>query len=166
MFTASTYYSPWWLCGQLSIVVWDFGSWTESFLLEATGRASTDLGLSDEDPVVLLAGEVALPLHGAIVLPFGLVEDDAHPLPRGEEGGADVGHGATLALPDHLHHGADLGREETDRCYSLSLNIYIWQMIGNGAVPIYLGGFTALHCSCAAHFADQRAGQLQEERKQ
>ena len=72
----------------------------------------THLGLSDEDPVVFLAGEVALPLHGAIVLAFGLVQYDAHPFPGGEEGGADVGDGPALTFPYHLHHRADLEEEE------------------------------------------------------
>lgn len=60
--------------------------------------------------MVLLAGEVALPLHGAVVLALGLVQDDSHPLPGGKEGVSDVGHRAALALADHLHQGADLDR--------------------------------------------------------
>jgi len=62
--------------------------------------------------VVLLAGEVAFTLHRAVVLALGLVQDDAHPFSRGEEGGAHVGYGAPLALTDDLHHGADLGQKE------------------------------------------------------
>ena len=72
------------------------------------------LGLSDKDPVVLLAGEVAFALHGAVVLALGLVQDDAHPFPRGEEGGAHVGYSATLALPDDPHHGADLEQRQRE----------------------------------------------------
>lgn len=53
--------------------------------------------------MILLTGEVALALHRAVVLAFGLVQDDAHPLPRGKERGADVGHRAALPFPDHLH---------------------------------------------------------------
>lgn len=64
------------------------------------------LRLSHKYPTVLLAGEVALALHGAVVLARGLVQDDPHPFPRGEERVADVGHGAALPLPDHLHQGA------------------------------------------------------------
>lgn len=58
--------------------------------------------------MILLAGEVAFPLHRAVVLALALVQDDAHPLPGGEEGVADVGHRAPLPLPDHLHQGAHL----------------------------------------------------------
>lgn len=60
--------------------------------------------------MILLTGEVALALHGAIVLALSLVQDDPHPLPGGEERVADVGHRATLPLPDHLHQGTDLDR--------------------------------------------------------
>lgn len=56
--------------------------------------------------MILLAGEVALALHGAVVLALGLIQDDSHPFPRGKEGVADVGHRATLPLADHLHQGA------------------------------------------------------------
>ena len=56
--------------------------------------------------MILLAGEIALALHRAIILALGLVQDDAHPLPGGEERVADVRHRATLPLPDHLHQGA------------------------------------------------------------
>lgn len=58
--------------------------------------------------MILLAGEVALALHRAVVLALGLVQDHAHPLPGGEERVADVGHRAALPLPDHLHQGAHL----------------------------------------------------------
>lgn len=58
--------------------------------------------------MILLAGEVALALHGAIVLALSLIQDDPHPLPGGEERVADVGHSPTLPLPDHLHQGAHL----------------------------------------------------------
>lgn len=64
------------------------------------------LRLSHKDPVILLAGEVAFALHGAIVLALGLVQDDSHPFPGGEQCVADVGHRAALPLPDHLHQGA------------------------------------------------------------
>lgn len=69
----------------------------------------TNLGLSDKYPMVFFAGEVALPLHGAIVLAFGLIQYDSHPFPRGKESGANVGNSTPLALPDHLHYVADLG---------------------------------------------------------
>lgn len=64
------------------------------------------LRLSHKYPAILLAGEVALALHGAVVLALGLIQDDSHPFPRGKEGVADVGHRAALALADHLHQGA------------------------------------------------------------
>lgn len=57
--------------------------------------------------MALLAGEVALALHGAVVLALGLIQNDPHPFPRGKEGVADVGHRAALPLADHLHRGAD-----------------------------------------------------------
>lgn len=56
--------------------------------------------------MMLLAGEVALALHGAVVLALGLIQNDSHPFPRGKEGVADVGHRAALPLADHLHQGA------------------------------------------------------------
>ncbi len=56
--------------------------------------------------MILLAGEVALALHGAVVLALGLVQDDSHPFSGGKERVADVGHRAALPLPDHLHQGA------------------------------------------------------------
>lgn len=71
----------------------------------------THLGLSDKYPVVFLTGEVAFPLHGAIVLAFGLIQYDAHPFPRGKEGGANIGNSTTLPLPYHLHYRANLGEE-------------------------------------------------------
>ena len=72
----------------------------------------TNLGLSDKYPMVILAGEVAFPLHSAIVLAFGLIQYDTHPFPGGKEGGADVSDSTTLTLPCHLHHRATLGEEE------------------------------------------------------
>lgn len=62
--------------------------------------------------MVLLTGEVAFPLHGAIILALGIIQYDAHPFPRGKEGGTDVGNSTALTLPRHLHYGADLGEEE------------------------------------------------------
>lgn len=56
--------------------------------------------------MIILAGEVALALHGTIVLALGLVQDDSHPFSRGEERVADVGHRAALPLPNHLHQRA------------------------------------------------------------
>lgn len=56
--------------------------------------------------MILLAGEVALSLHGAVVLALGLVQDDSHPFSGGKERVADVGHRAALPLPDHLHQRA------------------------------------------------------------
>lgn len=64
------------------------------------------LRLPHKYPAILLAGEVALALHGAVVLALGLVQDDPHPFPGGEERVADVGHRAALPLADHLHRGA------------------------------------------------------------
>lgn len=58
--------------------------------------------------MIFLAGEVAFPLDGAIVLALGLIEYNTHPLPGGKEGSADVGNGATLTLPCHLYYGANL----------------------------------------------------------
>lgn len=65
--------------------------------------------------MIFLAGEVAFPLHGAIVLSFGLIQYDAHPFPRGKEGGADIGDSTTLTLPYHLHYRANLGEEREQR---------------------------------------------------
>lgn len=64
------------------------------------------LWLSDKYPMILLTGEVALALHGAVVLPFGLVQDDSHPLSWGKQRVPNVGDGALLTFPDHLHQGA------------------------------------------------------------
>lgn len=72
----------------------------------AVGLCRFYLRLSHKYPTILLAGEVALALHGAVVLALGLIQDDSHPFPRGKEGVADVGHGAALPLADHLHQGA------------------------------------------------------------
>lgn len=74
----------------------------------AGGGGAAHLRLPDKDAVVLLAGEVTLALHRAVVLAFGLVQDHAHPLPGGEERVSNVGHRAALPLPDHLHQGAHL----------------------------------------------------------
>lgn len=56
--------------------------------------------------MILLAGEVALALHAAVVLALGLIQNDSHPFARCKEGVADVGHRPALALADHLHQGA------------------------------------------------------------
>lgn len=61
--------------------------------------------------MILLTGEVAFPLHGTIVLAFGLIQNDAHPFPRRKESGADIGDSASLTFPDHLHHRANLVRK-------------------------------------------------------
>lgn len=71
----------------------------------------TNLGLSDKYPMIFFTGEVAFPLHGAIILAFRFIQYDTHPFPRGKEGGADVGNGATLTLPCHLYYRANLGEE-------------------------------------------------------
>lgn len=62
--------------------------------------------------MVFLTGEVAFPLHGAIILAFWLIQYDAHPFPRGKEGGANIGNSTTLTLPYHLHYRANLGEED------------------------------------------------------
>lgn len=64
------------------------------------------LRLPDKNAVILLAGEVSLALDRAVVLALGFVQDDAHPLSRGEERGSDVGHRAALPFANHLHQGA------------------------------------------------------------
>lgn len=74
--------------------------------LWSTERFSRYLWLSHKYPTILLAGEIALSLHGAVVLALGLVQDDSHPFPGSKERVADVGHRAALPLPDHLHQGA------------------------------------------------------------
>lgn len=61
--------------------------------------------------MILLTGEVAFPLHRAIVLAFGLIQNDTHPFPRGKESGADIGDSAPLAFPYHLHYSANLVRK-------------------------------------------------------
>lgn len=68
------------------------------------------LRLSDKYPMILLAGEVPFSLHRSIVLSFRLVQNDAHPFPRGKESGADVRHRPTLTLTDDLHQRAHLNR--------------------------------------------------------
>lgn len=62
--------------------------------------------------MILLTGEVAFPLHGAIVLALGLIQYDTHPFSRGEEGGANVGNSSTLTLACHLYYRANLEDEE------------------------------------------------------
>lgn len=62
--------------------------------------------------MVFLTGEVALALHGAIVLALGLIQNDTHPFPRGKEGGTHVCNSPTLTLSYHLHYRADLGEEK------------------------------------------------------
>lgn len=71
----------------------------------------TNLRLPNKNPTIFLTREVAFPLHGAIVLAFGLVQNDAHPFPRGKESGANVGYCAPLALPYYLHYRANLGEK-------------------------------------------------------
>lgn len=68
------------------------------------------LRLSDKYPMILLTGEVAFSLHRSVVLSFGLIQNDTHPFPRGEESGADVRHRPTLALTDDLHQRAHFHR--------------------------------------------------------
>lgn len=46
-----------------------------------TTNVVTNLGLPNKNPTILLTGEVAFPLHGAIVLAFGLAQNDSHPFP-------------------------------------------------------------------------------------
>lgn len=69
----------------------------------------TNLGLPDEYAVIFLTGEVALALHGAIVLAFRLIQYDTHPFPRSKEGSANVGNSAALTLSCHLDYRANLG---------------------------------------------------------
>lgn len=106
--------------------------------------------------MIFLTAEVALPLHGAVILPFGLVQNDAHPFARGEERGADVSHRALLALTGHLDFGPNLKDKEVI-CLHVALNSFFFTVREKAT---YLRGSNALHCSCAAHFADQGAGQL------
>lgn len=68
------------------------------------------LGLSHKYPMIILAGEVALALHGTVVLALGLIQDDSYPFSRGEERVADVGDRAALALANHLHQGTHFDR--------------------------------------------------------
>lgn len=56
--------------------------------------------------MILFTGEVTLSLYGAVIFALGFIQDDPHPFSRGKEGGPDVGHCATLPLPNHLHQGA------------------------------------------------------------
>ena len=72
----------------------------------------TNLGLSDKYPMIFFTGEVSFPLHGAVVLAFGLVQYDANPFPRSKKGGANIGNSTALTLPDHLHYRANLGDTE------------------------------------------------------
>lgn len=124
----------------------------------------TNLRLPNKNPTIFLTGEVAFPLHGAIVLAFGLIQNDAHPFPRGKECGANVGYCAPLALPYYLHYRANLGEKRGWQqvivlytCIQLVLSFVCWvKKIRD------LWSSTTLHCSCAAHFADQWAGQLEE----
>ncbi len=124
--------------------------------------------------MILLTGEVTFPLHSAIVLAAGFIQYDTHPFPGGKEGGADIGNSATLTLPYHLHYTANLGEEEQTRgrhCelfynnlvkYFFSISsIFCPSCVCIGKVT-YLRRFATLHCSCAAHFADQWAGQLED----
>lgn len=107
--------------------------------------------------MILLTGEVAFPLHGAIVLAFGLVQNDPHPFPGCEERGSDVGHSPPLAFSDDLHHRANLGM--TRGCES-SYGGFIRILLLCVSKETYFWSFSTLHCSCTAHLADQWAGQL------
>lgn len=66
------------------------------------------LRLPDKDAMVLLAGEVPPALHGAVILAFGFIQNDADPLPRGKQRGAHIGHCPTVPLPNDFHSGAHL----------------------------------------------------------
>lgn len=83
--------------------------------IHLTSQHVTYLGLSDKYPMIFLTGEIAFPLHSAIVLAAGLIQYDTHPFPRGKEGGTNIGNSATLTLPYHLHYRPDLEdkKEET-----------------------------------------------------
>lgn len=84
----------------------DVGNWIVQHI------CVTNLGLSDKYPMIFFTGEVFFPLHGAIVLAFGLVQYDANPFPRSKKGGANIGNSTALTLPDHLHYRANLGYTE------------------------------------------------------
>lgn len=118
--------------------------------------------------MVFFAGEVALALHGAVVLAFGLIQYDSNPFPRGKESGANVGNSTPLALPNHLHYVADLGVMMSDRelIYTCKLFAYFPPFLicvfEKQNKKTHLRRFTTLHCSCTAHFADQWAGQLED----
>lgn len=73
---------------------------------------TTNLGLSDKNPMIFLAGEVAFPLDCAIVLAFGLIQYDPHPFPRSKESGANIGHSTPLTLSYDLHYRTDLGQNK------------------------------------------------------
>ena len=75
--------------------------------------------------MVFLTGEVAFPLHSAIILAFGLIQYDTHPFPRGKEGGSDISDGTTLTLPRHLHCRANL-EEDEDRLW---VNAHILKLV-------------------------------------
>lgn len=58
--------------------------------------------------MVFLTGEVFPALHGPIVLALGFIQDDTDPLPRGKQGGTNIGHSTAVPLPDDFHSGAHL----------------------------------------------------------
>lgn len=64
--------------------------------------------------MIVLTGEVAFPLHGAIVLAFGVIQYDTHPFPRSKESGANIGNSTPLTLPYHFHYRANLGEKRED----------------------------------------------------
>lgn len=71
---------------------------------------SPDLRLADKYPMILLAGEVGLALHSAVIFALRLVQDDSYPFPRGKKCGPDIRHSATLPFTNHLHQRAHLHR--------------------------------------------------------
>lgn len=65
------------------------------------------LGLAYKDAVAFIACEILPSLNGTIVLAFCFIQDHAYPLASGKECGSNIGHSTTVALPNHLHTGAD-----------------------------------------------------------
>lgn len=61
--------------------------------------------------MILLAGEVAFPLHGAVVLAFGIIQNDSHPFPSCKLSSTDIGDRSPLAFPYDLHHRANLDKK-------------------------------------------------------
>lgn len=117
--------------------------------------------------MIVLTGEVAFPLHGAIVLAFGVIQYDTHPFPRSKESGANIGNSTPLTLPYHFHYRANLGEKKEDERQRIIIHLIVvclffpLSCVCVGKVT-HLWRFTTLHCSCAAHFADQWAGQLED----